>query len=278
MHALSRVKYLSVRLSHVRGLVRAAVAQLGETAAAAAHVPSSSHHPAPPTEPPPTVAWTGAAVNSVKITGVVLREVAMRHIARLNQPVASTALGLRPPHPPPPGSPQAGQSLGAVSIEGFGYLAHQMAQHLRPGLTVQLEGHLRQDRWTDKETGAPRSTHKVVVEWLALVEAAAAVRAEGEAAAMMPPLVVAPSGEMEAGAEAVASAALQPAEAVAAYSAVGGSGSAADAGGGSAAPRVRGMLQSTPSSQRSYAMYQQEGQTFQSIAEERGVKQSTVLT
>lgn len=50
-----------------------------------------------------------------------------------------------------------------VDCEAWGKLAERIGQHLQKGQEVLLESELDQDQWEDKQTGAKRSKHKLVV-------------------------------------------------------------------------------------------------------------------
>jgi single-strand DNA-binding protein len=49
-----------------------------------------------------------------------------------------------------------------VDIETWGRQAETCARYLRRGAPAMVEGRLRQDRWEDRETGAPRTRILVV--------------------------------------------------------------------------------------------------------------------
>jgi single-strand DNA-binding protein len=46
----------------------------------------------------------------------------------------------------------------------FGKRAEVFAQHHRKGSTALVDGHHQTDKWTDKETGKPRSKLRVIVD------------------------------------------------------------------------------------------------------------------
>jgi len=51
-----------------------------------------------------------------------------------------------------------------IDAEAWGRTAETMAQYLKKGRPVFIEGRLKLDQWDDKETGQKRSKLKVVVE------------------------------------------------------------------------------------------------------------------
>jgi single-strand DNA-binding protein len=52
----------------------------------------------------------------------------------------------------------------------FGKLADIIEQYLRKGSQVYLEGKLMLDQWDDKQTGAKRSKHKLVVDQMQMLD------------------------------------------------------------------------------------------------------------
>ena len=51
-----------------------------------------------------------------------------------------------------------------IDCTAFGNTADIIHQYLRKGSQVLFRGRLSQDTWSDKETGAKRSKHKVIIE------------------------------------------------------------------------------------------------------------------
>ena len=56
-----------------------------------------------------------------------------------------------------------------IDLMMFGRTAEIAAEYLSKGSPVLVEGEIHQDRWEDKETGAPRTKHKVVCNTLKLL-------------------------------------------------------------------------------------------------------------
>ena len=51
-----------------------------------------------------------------------------------------------------------------LDLEAFGKTAEIMAERLRKGAQILVEGHLKLDTWTDKQTNEKRSKLKIVVD------------------------------------------------------------------------------------------------------------------
>lgn len=48
-----------------------------------------------------------------------------------------------------------------VDVEAWDRMAESCKDHIAKGSPVLIEGKIRQDNWTDKESGAKRSKHKI---------------------------------------------------------------------------------------------------------------------
>lgn len=59
---------------------------------------------------------------------------------------------------------QAREEVTFVDCTAFGRTAEVMAQHLKKGRPVLIEGRLSMDQWQDKQTGQNRTKLKVIVE------------------------------------------------------------------------------------------------------------------
>jgi len=57
-----------------------------------------------------------------------------------------------------------------VEVESFGRQAEVIAQYLRKGRALLVEGRLRQDSWEDKQTGQKRSALRVVLEGFSFID------------------------------------------------------------------------------------------------------------
>lgn len=88
-----------------------------------------------------------------------------------------------------------------VDVDMFGRTAENVAQYMRKGSSLLIDGRLRLDQWDDKQTGQKRSKLGVVAE---LVQFLGSPRSGGEAGANSP--------MPRAAAAAPAAAAANPAE------------------------------------------------------------------
>ena len=69
-------------------------------------------------------------------------------------------------------SGESKEEVTFVEFTAFGKTAETMAQYLRKGAPVLIDGRLRQEVWEDKRTGDKRSKLTVVVETFQFLEAA----------------------------------------------------------------------------------------------------------
>jgi single-strand DNA-binding protein len=58
-----------------------------------------------------------------------------------------------------------------VDVDAWGQQAETLAQYLRKGRPVLLEGRLKLDQWDDKQTGQKRSALRVVLESFTFIDA-----------------------------------------------------------------------------------------------------------
>lgn len=109
------------------------------------------HEPA--VEPPQAVAWNPENVNHVRLTGTVISQPKVQHTTG-SQTVANFLLGLRR---------RFGRTLGSesVTLEAWGFNSLQAAQHLSPGMRIQVEGQLKENVWTDAATFQEKRKLKV---------------------------------------------------------------------------------------------------------------------
>jgi single-strand DNA-binding protein len=61
-----------------------------------------------------------------------------------------------------------------VEVDAFGKTAETIAQYLKKGRPVLIEGRLRYDTWDDKQTGQKRSKLSVVLESFSFLDSARA--------------------------------------------------------------------------------------------------------
>lgn len=79
-------------------------------------------------------------------------------------------------------SKQMREEVTFVDVELWGRVAEIAGEYLGKGKPALIEGRLKQEKWTDKETGKPRSKMKVVGETLQLLGGRDAGPASGRAA------------------------------------------------------------------------------------------------
>lgn len=73
-----------------------------------------------------------------------------------------------------------------VDFDSFGRTAEVMAQYLKKGRPLLIEGRLKQDTWTDKQSGQPRSKLKVVVESFTFLDSQQSQGGDGDGEARQP--------------------------------------------------------------------------------------------
>ncbi len=95
-----------------------------------------------------------------------------------------------------------------VDVDVFGRTAENVAQYMRKGRPILIEGRLRLDQWDDKQTGQKRSKLGVVAETVQFLgsptgatEGGAAAARPVAAAASAAPANAAPGAEAESPAE-----------------------------------------------------------------------------
>lgn len=136
------------------------------------------------------------------------------------------------------------QPQGAVSVDAWGALALQLAQHVHKGARLQVRGSLREDSWIDRATGGRRWLLKLVAEELALL-APPPEQHEAQHEQQHEQQLESAHQQQQAAQQQLQQAA--------------------------AGPRV------TPSAETSLRMYEQEGCSVTSIAATRNIKPSTVV-
>lgn len=76
------------------------------------------------------------------------------------------------------GDREARDEVTFVEVTGFGKSAEPIAEYLHKGDPIFLEGRLRQEQWTDKGSGQPRSKLSVVLDSFQFVGAKSEQRAD----------------------------------------------------------------------------------------------------
>ncbi len=72
---------------------------------------------------------------------------------------------------------EAKEEVTFVDVSAFGRTAEVIAQYLKKGRPIMIEGRLKYDQWDDKQTGAKRSKLRVVAESFEFLDSGA--RSEG---------------------------------------------------------------------------------------------------
>ena len=114
--------------------------------------------------------------NKVVIAGYLTRDLDLRFTPK-GTAVAQSAVAINRKW-----RDDSGQEKDEVCFADFtawGKTAETMAQYLRKGAPVLIEGRLKQDTWEDKQTGQKRSKLAIVVETFQFLEPAVGKR-EGE--------------------------------------------------------------------------------------------------
>jgi single-strand DNA-binding protein len=90
-----------------------------------------------------------------------------------------------------------------VDVDAFGRQAETLAQYMKKGSPLLVEGRLKLDQWDDKQTGQKRSKLGVVVEGFQFLGGGTRAEAGGETARRpaAPPAAAAPPAESPAGSD-----------------------------------------------------------------------------
>jgi single-strand DNA-binding protein len=102
-----------------------------------------------------------ASYNKVLLMGNLTRDIELRHTAG-NQAVANFGLAMNRKYRTASGEDR--EETTFVDCEAWGRTGEVMAQYLKKGRPVFVEGHLRLDTWQDKNDGSNRSKLKVVID------------------------------------------------------------------------------------------------------------------
>src|SRR5437667_2439615 len=140
-----------------------------------------------------------ANFNKVILAGNLTRDPELRYTPK---GVAIAKLGLAVNRTWRTETGETKEEVTFVDIDSFGKQAETIAQYLKKGSPLLMEGRLRLDQWDDKQTGQKRSKLNVVLESFKFV--GAANRADGTteparrpAAAPATPAEVPPAAEPE---------------------------------------------------------------------------------
>lgn len=127
-------------------------------------------------------------LNRVLLAGNLTRDVQIRFLAS-EKAVAECGVAINRRWKDAAGAPH--EEVTFVDVEAFGRQAETLAQHLRKGDPVFIEGRLKLDTWEDKQTGQKRSKMKVVLDHWHFV----ASRRDGDATAAEPPTSAEPPAQ-----------------------------------------------------------------------------------
>lgn len=100
--------------------------------------------------------------NKVLLMGNLTRDVEVRTIQPSGMSVANIGLAVNRRYRTKEGENR--EEVTFIDCEAFGRTAEVLAQYLRKGRPVFIEGRLKLDQWEDKQSGQNRSKLKVVVE------------------------------------------------------------------------------------------------------------------
>ncbi|MBL0928459.1 MAG: single-stranded DNA-binding protein [Phycisphaerales bacterium] len=109
-----------------------------------------------------------ANYNKVLLMGNLTRDIELRTLPQSNTSVANVGLAVNRRWRTPEGEQR--EETTFVDCDAFGKTAEMMSQYLRKGRPVFIEGRLKLDEWTDKESGQKRSKLKVVIETFSFID------------------------------------------------------------------------------------------------------------
>lgn len=102
-----------------------------------------------------------ASFNRVILVGNMTRDPEMRYTPK---GTAVVQLGLAVNRQWKTDSGEAKEEVTFVDVDAFGRQAEVIAQYLKKGSPILIEGRLKYDTWDDKQTNQKRSKLKVVLE------------------------------------------------------------------------------------------------------------------
>ena len=117
-----------------------------------------------------------ASFNKVILAGNLTRDPEFRHLPK-GSAVAAFALAVNRTWKSESG--ESKEEVNFIDVEAFGRQAEVIAQYMRKGRHLLVEGRLKQDSWEDKTTQQKRTKLKVVLESFSFIDA----KGEGGAAA-----------------------------------------------------------------------------------------------
>lgn len=102
-----------------------------------------------------------ANFNKVILCGNVTRDLDLRYLPK---GTATTRVGLAVSRKWKDDSGNPHEEVLFIDCDLFGRAAEVVHQHVRKGMPLLVEGRLRLDEWTDKNTGEPRHKMGISVE------------------------------------------------------------------------------------------------------------------
>jgi single-strand DNA-binding protein len=144
-----------------------------------------------------------ASFNKVILAGNLTRDPELRYTPK-GSAVAEFALAVNRTWKTESGETK--EEVNFIDIEAWGRQGEVIAQYMRKGRPILVEGRLRQDTWEDKETHKKRSKLKVVLEGFSFIDSKGtdAGPAAGEAPRRPAPAPAAKPPESPEGGEASA--------------------------------------------------------------------------
>jgi single-strand DNA-binding protein len=108
-----------------------------------------------------------ASFNKVIVAGNLTRDPELRYLPK-GTAVAAFALAVNRTWKSESGENK--EEVNFIDIEAFGRQAEVIAQYMRKGRPLLVEGRLKQDSWEDKATQQKRSKLKVVLESFSFID------------------------------------------------------------------------------------------------------------
>jgi single-strand DNA-binding protein len=129
-----------------------------------------------------------ASFNKVILAGNLTRDPELRYLPK-GTAVAAFALAVNRTWKSETGENK--EEVSFIDIEAFGRQAEVIAQYMRKGRPLLVEGRLKQDSWEDKQSQQKRTKLKVVLESFSFIDSKGA---EGGSSAGEAPRRSAPAG------------------------------------------------------------------------------------
>ena len=111
-----------------------------------------------------------ASFNKVIIAGNLTRDPELRYLPK-GTAVAQFTLAVNRTWKTESG--EAKEEVNFIDVEAFGRQAEVIAQYMRKGRPLLVEGRLKQDTWEDKTTHQKKSKLKVILEGFSFIDSKA---------------------------------------------------------------------------------------------------------